>query len=282
DRPGLRAAAFAVEAAPEGARLTVRSMLDGRRRGDGFEPFTPSLAEEVPEGALAYFGLAGLSSATTRLLGATGTGGVTALGPLLERARRELSAQSGGRLDRDLLALFRREVGVSITAALPAPILTLTARTDDEAATRRTLQRLQAPLAKVLGAPGQPAPAWQREGRDFRLTPAEGIEIHYGVFDGKLVLSTKRAGIEAARSSAGRLAGDPLYRSALGGGPSEPVTSLVFLDFSQLLRLGEQTGLNDSSAYLAVKDDLQRVRAVGSRSTSDGRHSTAELLLTIP
>jgi hypothetical protein len=60
------------------------------------------------------------------------------------------------------------------------------------------------------------------------------------------------------------------------------VSSLGFLDFSQLLELGEQTGLNDSRAYLAARDDLQKIRAVGISSSGDEEETTAEILLSIP
>ncbi len=67
----------------------------------------------------------------------------------------------------------------------------------------------------------------------------------------------------------------------LSGRPDE-VGSLGFLDFSQLLELGEQTGLNDSRSYLAARDDLRKVRAIGVRSSGGEGSSTAEILLSIP
>ena len=66
------------------------------------------------------------------------------------------------------------------------------------------------------------------------------------------------------------------------GDRSGEVGSLGFLDFSQLLELGEQTGLNDSRAYLAARDDLQKVRAVGVNSSGSEEETTAEILLSIP
>jgi hypothetical protein len=60
------------------------------------------------------------------------------------------------------------------------------------------------------------------------------------------------------------------------------VGSLVFLDFNQLLRLGEQTGLDESREYQSVRDDLQRIRAVGSTAIPGTGESTAEILLQIP
>jgi Protein of unknown function (DUF3352) len=281
DQPGLRGSAMALTATDGGARVTVKSLLSGKA-GSGSKPLAPTLDHDVPGDAVAYLGLSGLTTATTRLLSASGAGGVTALTPLLQRAQTELAKQSGGRLDRDLLSLFRREVAVAITPAVPAPTLSIIARTDDAEATAETLKRLQGPLARVLGTAGRPAPVWKAVDGAFQLKPAAGIEIDYAVFGDELVLSTKLAGIQAARKPAGRLSDTAAYKTAMGGTQGSAATSLVFLDFSQLLRLGEQTGLNDSKTYLAAKADLQRVRAIGARSSSDGRQSTAELFFTIP
>ncbi len=278
DQPGLRATAFAVTADGKDARLSVRSALTGTTGPAG--ALTGELARAVPKDAIAYLGLPRLSSGTTRLLGATGaTAGLGQLAPLLARARTDLAKQVGPQLDRDVLALFQKEVALAITPGNPAPTLTLVAQADDPAATAATLRRLQAPLAKVLGNGGA---AWKRVGGSFQLVPAEGIEVAYGVFANKLVISTRLAGVEAVRRAGDGLARDEDYRAVAQGAEEERPSSLVFLDFSQLLRLGEQTGLDDSKAYLAVKKDLQRVRAVGARSSTRGRQSTSEILLSIP
>jgi hypothetical protein len=60
------------------------------------------------------------------------------------------------------------------------------------------------------------------------------------------------------------------------------VGSVGFLDFSQLLDLGEQTGLNDSRAYLAARDDLRKIRAVGVSSSGAEGETTSEIILSIP
>lgn len=281
EQPGLQGAAFGLAAAKEGAKLTVVSELDGKRRPGELAPFTPSLGREVPASALGAFLLPGLSTTSTRLLSVAGASSVTELGPLLGRALTGLAKDVPG-LEANLLAPLRHEVAVFVTPAGSATALTLVARARDEAATRATLQRLQAPLARVLTARGKPAPAWTRVGEDFQLRPAAGVELDYGVFGGKLVLSTARSGIEAARALKGRLADDAAYRAAAGGKGPGRVTSLVFLHLSQLLQLGEQSGLIEDATFQAVKDDLRRVRTIGSRSTTDGRQSTAELSLFIP
>ena len=60
------------------------------------------------------------------------------------------------------------------------------------------------------------------------------------------------------------------------------VSSLLFLDFSQLLSLGEQTGLTRSARFATLTPDLERIRAVGLSSTSGEADTTAELSLQIP
>ena len=90
------------------------------------------------------------------------------------------------------------------------------------------------------------------------------------------------AGIQAARNPDGGIEDADAFQAALPDASGADVTSLIFLDFSQLLRLAEQTGLNDSRAYLAVKDDLTRVRAVGVRSTGEGEDTTSEIRFQIP
>jgi hypothetical protein len=60
-----------------------------------------------------------------------------------------------------------------------------------------------------------------------------------------------------------------------------PVSSLVFFDFSQLLRLAERTGLTRSSRYAVLRPDLARIRAVGLETTRGRADSTAEITLQI-
>jgi hypothetical protein len=112
------------------------------------------------------------------------------------------------------------------------------------------------------------------------ITSSEA-EFDLAVIDDKLVASTSMKGIQAARDPDGGIADDDAFRATVKHTGS-PVTSLVFLDFSELLTLAEQTGLNDSRAYLAVKNDLRRLQAVGVSSTGAGEDTTAEIRFQIP
>jgi len=87
--------------------------------------------------------------------------------------------------------------------------------------------------------------------------------------DGKLVASTNASGIRAVRQAKRHLPDTSAWASVQPNLPKR-IGSLVFLDLSQLLRLAERTGI------------LQRLSAVGVRSSGDRDETTAEIFLSIP
>jgi hypothetical protein len=105
--------------------------------------------------------------------------------------------------------------------------------------------------------------------------------LRAAVLGGHLVVSTRPSGLDAARHPGARLRDSPAYRAVLADAPAR-LSALGFLDFSELLRLGEQTGLDASRAYRRVRNDLRKVRAVGAVSTGDADHTTVQLELSIP
>jgi hypothetical protein len=109
---------------------------------------------------------------------------------------------------------------------------------------------------------------------------APGLQIDFAVWDGLVVVSTGIDGIAAVVHHEHALPDSSTYQTALGDRPAA-VTSLVFLDLTQLLRFGEQTGLMRGARYEALRPDLEKIRAVGLDSTSGGSDSTADLFLEI-
>jgi hypothetical protein len=161
---------------------------------------------------------------------------------------------------------------------VPAPVLTVVAHARKD--TGRTLAQLEAPIARLLGKTAR-FRATSVAGRSARLLKAGPISIAYAVFDDKLVISTATSGIAAVARGGDHLDRQDSFKTVAGGAPGK-VSSLLFLDFTELLRLGEQTGLGDSRAYQSVRDDLQKVRAVGAWSSGSGDESNAEINLSIP
>jgi hypothetical protein len=289
DQPALKGVALSAEAEDEQLRVRTHAILDAaaqKRAGGAAKELDPKLLDGVPKNALAYLGVSGISNSLGNLLAAT-AGGANAggVGPVLGQLQRELSKQTGGALDRDLLKLFDGEVAVVITRATPAPTLSLVTRVDDEDRTAAVLKRLQQPLVKLLTPKGEDAPRWQASdigdgvSAQTLATPA-GAELSYAVFDGRLVLGTGVEAIKRLKDADGSLADSDTFQSVERR--PETMTSLGFLDFSQLLELGEQTGLNDSRAYVAARDDLHRIRAIGVSSHGGEGETTAEILLSIP
>ena len=289
DRPALEGTAISVTPRDSGAALQIYSILDPKlaRQVPRGKPFEPELVGSVPEDAMAYLGLTRLDQAGSRLLaaGLAGGGAGRQLIALLDRARRDLAKRAGVDLEKDVLPLIEGEVALWLAPAIPAPVLTLIAATDDEQRTREAFARLQQPIARLLSTPNGGSASWQERDLDgaqaFQLRLGVGIELDYAIFDGKLVVSTSPAGIRAVKDRTGSLADNESFDATLGDHPKR-VTSLVFLDFSQLLSLAERTGLSDSRSYLALREDLRKVKAVGAAATGNDTESTTELFIEIP
>lgn len=289
DQPALKGVGLAIEAEDDAARISTRSILDPaerKKQPSPFAPFEPTLHEAVPADALAYLGVKGISGALQRLVGAAAGGaGVGGLGPALEALRKDLEKRSGGRLERDLLAQLRGETALVVTRSGALPVLSLVTKTRDEDATRDVLRELQGPIAELLTPKGGEAPRWTSkdiEGEEaFTLTLPNAAGISYTVRDGRLIVSSSEEGLRDIGGAKRSLAETDAYKDVLDERPAK-VGSVGFLDFSQLLELGEQTGLNDSRAYLAARDDLRKIHAVGVSSSGNEEETTAEIILSIP
>jgi hypothetical protein len=246
DQPSLVGAAFGIGAKGERVSLTVKSQLDPKLKASG-------------GGAGSSFKAFAPTLASAVPADAMAYLGVSNLGPALQRllaaagSSSDTIQQLAGSLDGPLLKAFPGEAAVVLTEATPAPILTVVAHAKDPAAARKALGALPASVRKTLSS---------------------------AVFDGKVAVSTDPKGIAAVRAKGRRLADTANFRKAVGNHPNA-LSSLLFLDFTRLLTLGEATGLGDSSAYQAAKDDLTRVRAIGASTTGNDSESTAEISLLV-
>jgi hypothetical protein len=245
DQAALKGAAFGLSAADDQATLTVQSQLDPELKASGAAGagFKPFSPQLVD--AVPADAMAYL--------------GVSNLAPALQRLLAAAGSSSStlkslaGSLDEPLLKVFPGEVAVILTSSTPAPVLTLLAATKDEAATRKALAGLPAAVRASLTTE---------------------------VWDGKVAVATEAKGIAAVKGGGKRLVDTANWQKTVGNHP-ESVSSLLFLDFTRLLKLGEATGLSDSSAYRAAKADLQKVRAIGATTSGNSSESTAEISLLL-
>jgi hypothetical protein len=293
-QPALTGTTLALSATSSGLRIRVHGALDPtlvRVSGPPPRSFTPSLAGVLPAGTSMLIDVTGLGRIAPKVLGAGATGGIAGrIGPLLQRLGRALAAE--GVNVSQITSIFSGESGVVVAPAGTSrsgrgPALVVVARTSNEAATRRTLAQLEVPLAQLFpppsSGPGQ-APEFNSVPvagiTAHQLALAPGLQIDYAVFHGLVVVATSIQAIGMIARHAHTLADDPGYAAALGGGPDR-VTSLVFLDFSKLLTLAEQTGLASSARVAALRPDLNKIKAIGLKSTRGETDTTAELTLEI-
>jgi hypothetical protein len=290
DQPALEGVTLSVSPRPSGADVVVHSALDPtlvRVSGARPRPFTPSLARELPSGATLMLDVADLSAAAPRVLGAGAAAGFAGgLAPLLGRLGTALGSE-GVDIKGVLSAILGGESAVAIVSRASAPTVVVISRARNEAATRSQLAALELPLSQLFPAPNA-GPGGTATFNDVQVAGVTahqlalnpGLQLDYAVFRHLVVISTSLQGIAAVAEHHGSLASDPAYRAELGTSPRS-VTSLLFLDFSQLLNLGEQTGLTGRGRIRALLPDLQKIRAIGLSSTSGEAASTSELSLRI-
>lgn len=288
--PALTATTISVSPASGGLRVRVHGALSaGLEKLTGRpEQFAPELPSLLPTGSMLLLDAARLDTAAPRLLNALGSLGIAGgVQPLLSRLGSALSAQ--GVHVGNVLALLHGEGAVALipstAGAGPAPAII--ARVPNQAQARQTLASLEVPLQQLFPAPGS-GPGQEAEWNDeqvgaitvHQLAITPGLQLDYAVFDGLAVVSTSADAIGAIARHARPISGDAAYRTAVGE-QAKRVTSLVFLDFSQLLSLAEQTGFTQGSHVGAIGPDLSRIHAVGLTSAAEKNDTTAELFLQI-
>lgn len=297
-QPTLTGVTLSVSATSGGATVRVHSTLDPnlqRASVPGGAQFTPTLDKVIPSGSMLLLDVTGLDKIASHMLQAGAAGGVVRnLGPLLSRLGSAL--QSEGVDVKGIASLFDGETAVAIGPATKtpkkgttgSPPLIIVTRTSNESHTATQLANLEVPLSQLFPAPASGSgqvPQFTDHLIDgvtaHQLSLAPGLQLDYAVFRGLVVISTSLNGIGAVVSHARSLADQPSYSAALSSSPGQ-VSSLVFLDFNQLLSLAEQTGLFRGTRYRLLRPDLEKVRAVGLTSTRGEADSTAELFLQIP
>ena len=305
-QPALTGTTISVSAVPSGLRLRVHGALDptlAQVTGGRSRPFAPSLAAAMPEGTTMLLDVNGLDRVAPRVLSASAEGGFAGrIGPLLRRLGAALASE-GVNVQR-ITSIFSGETAVAVApsggraargsagggaaGSAGGPALLIVTRTAHQAATRALLAELEAPLAQLFPPPSS-GPGTVAE---FNSVPVAGVSVHqlalapglqldYAVFRGLVAVSTSLQAIAGVVRHTRSLSDDPAFKATLGDRPDQ-VTSLVFLDFSQLLSLAEQTGLTRSASVRALTPDLEKIRAIGLASTRGEADTTAELSLQIP
>ena len=273
ERAGLTEAAASLSVEGDQARIALRTRHAARPRGCAAKNAPLRLLDSVPERAVGYIGAPSLSCALE-------AAGLEGLGRLGEEARR-----AGVDIARDVMPLLQGEGALTTTTGRDTPALTLLVDRVAQGRALEVLGRLQPALVRLFDTPALdqvPDFAARRIAGVSVRTAQVGpeLELSYAAFDGRLALSTQPGGIAAVRGEGGLESSDA-FRDVLPDRPERP-SALVFLDLDRLLALGEQVGLDEDPTYLTVRDDLQKLGAVGAFLSREGEHTTAELRFNIP
>ncbi len=285
DTPGLRAAAISISPRAGGLRVIVHRTLSSDHPS---RQFGPSLARVLPAGSLLLLDVRGIRSGAPRLLRLAAWAGILGrIAPLLSRLGKALVA-AGVNL-RQVLSVFSGETAVAIAPARggsgPEPVIVT--RTAHPERTRALLAGLELPLTEVFAAPGT-GPGLVPEVNDIfvagvpvhELSLAPGFNLDYSVAHGLVVVSTGTGGIAGVFAHREAVSSETAFASVLADRPDQ-VTSLVFFDLSQLLRLGEQTGMIGNGRAPMLWPAVERIRAVGLASWRGANDTTTELQLLI-
>ena len=208
----LRSVGTALELRDDGVEWTglARAEPSKGKQGVGFEEtFDTTLDEEVPAGTLAFLSFTGASYRQQ----------LNTLSPDQRSALRQFEQMLNLSIE-DILDLVDAEGALYVRPGSPFPEVTLLVRSEDEAESRRTLDRLAAKVAQASNTRVEKA---QVDGVDASRISFGPVSVTYAAFDGKLVVTTGPAAIEALRGDDERLSDEQAYKDALetAGVPDE-------------------------------------------------------------
>jgi hypothetical protein len=275
----IRSAAAAADIDGESLHIRARVRHEGRA-GPCYTATDDPLVELADPEAAFFVEVPSVSCALRAL--AKRFDGVAAAMKTVARAAQK---RGGVSVQDEVMPLLEGRGALIASPGDPAPILTFVVDGVDEREALDMLSRLQPALIRLVGTQelGQAPTFGSADVAGVTAVTANlapGLELSYAAWDGRLVVSTALKGIAAVRKGEG-LPGTDSFDSVLGGRPSA-LTALVFLDLNQLLTLGEQAGLAEDPRYLAVRDDLQKLRAAGAVVSREENFTTAELTFQIP
>ncbi|MGI8632096.1 MAG: DUF3352 domain-containing protein [Solirubrobacterales bacterium] len=271
DHPALQATAAAITARDGKLVVSQHSALDAKANKDrpaygAFPSFEPTLDSEVSGTSFLYLGAADFDRTLDRLLGQAGVS-IPGFGDLFERFRKGLGKEARVDLEKQLFPLLKGEAAISVAPGQPAPVVTAVIDDVDEKKARSVLASLQGPIIKAI-QPGEGQRAAQFAESDvggvrvnsLQLTPT--INLSYALFEGQLVITTDPQGVERIRKNREPLADSDGYKSAFAGAPDEAAT-VVFVDLATFVDLAVGAGLGQDPGFGLIRDDVERLQALG-------------------
>ena len=283
-------AAAALVAREEGMEIELVSRLDPELIEDSpsffsaLPEFEPDLADEAGSRAIGYVGIGEVGPTFGELLGRDGAGAQGLVGSLQSLASR-LEQEAGVNPLSDLLPALGGQAAVVAEPTDGVPFASLIVDGVDEQRATEALAGLQKPLLGALGpTAGAGVPSFQQ-------SEVEGVTVHsvevsptvnlsYGVFDGKLVVSTDPAGVAQVRAGGEDLADSQPYERATSDLPEE-VSALVFLNLDELFGQVTRTDLVEDPFFANLSVLFENASSLGLAVEGSDEEIHTELFLAL-
>ena len=242
--------------------------------------FEPDLVSDAGSRSLAYVGFGELGPTIASLLERAGGQG---LAKSLRGLAKRLAGEAKVDPVKELLPALSGQAAIVVEPTDSVPFASLIVDGVDEERAAEALAKLQSPLLKALKTPGSKRiPRFEETDldgvsvRSVQVSPT--VNLSYAVFDGKLVVSTAPAGIEAVRAGGDGLEDSDAFEDATNDLPDE-ASALVFLNLDELQGLAEQAGLAEAPLYAQLSDDISNFGSLGLAVTGNEEEIRTELFL---
>jgi uncharacterized protein DUF3352 len=290
-RPALRGTAAAVRFEGKGLRVSTANVDYPRLPGAaGADPtFEPQLLRSVPQDAMAYYGVIGVTRLFDRLEALSG-GRDSEVARAVARLRRQLRPSGVRALRRALRPLERREAALIVTPPEDAPVVSLIVGDTTRSEGGNVLIALQPLISRVVqstsgGAAATLVPGSEAGIDTITLQINPDLSLTYATLGDRIMVTTDPAGVRQVAQAEQTLLGEDAFAPGMRGLLKE-ATSVVFLDLHRLSTLIERAGLGTTPEYRTIEPELARIGALSVITQSEGPSQTrlkaAEAFIEVP
>jgi hypothetical protein len=217
--------------------------------------YEAKLPEVAPDGALAFLSFKDLESQLSKLRDV-----FAQVEPEIERDIARFENEIGVSFEEDIGPLLAGEGALYVRKGALIPEVTLLLEIENEEQAMATLDDLVEGLSEPLGlGQAQTTEIEGVEARQVDISPP--LSLYYSAFDGRLVVTTQRAGIIALREEGDRLSDDDLFRDALEDSdmPDETV-GFAYVNLREAIpyALGFFAAMEEGGSGEAVPDEVRR------------------------
>jgi hypothetical protein len=202
----LESLVFSASVEDEGVRLEAASKSDPE---PDIGNFSPTLADQLPSGALIYVSFGNLEDFLLGILDSADKNF-----PGFQGQRAQFEDALGFSLKADLFPLFSREGGLAVYRGSPIPGIVFMLDVEGKEDNAQNVMRRFGALAS-LGGEAQTR-TFKVDGVEAReiAFPLEGFSVFSAVDDGKLVVTSTQKRLSDALGGGDKLADDPVYKQA--------------------------------------------------------------------